>query len=82
MTRYIVHQYGFPGGADDNAGDIRDVGSILGWGRPPGEGRSYPLQSSCLEKPMERGAWQATVHGVAKSWTRLSDFTFFHTSIK
>ena len=76
MTRYIVHQYGFPGGADDNAGEIRDVGSILGWGRPPGEGHSYPLQSSCQENPMDGGAWQATVHGVAKSWTRLSYFTF------
>ena len=42
----------------------------------PGEGNSTPLQYSCLENPMDRGAWQATVHGVAQSWTRLSDFTF------
>ena len=41
-----------------------------------GEGNGTPLQYSCLENPMDRGAWWATVHGVAKSWTRLSDFTF------
>ena len=46
---------------------------------PPGEGNGTPLQYSCLENPMGRGAWWAAVHGVAKSWTRLSDFTFtFH----
>ena len=54
-----------------NAGDLRDVGSIPGWGRFPGEGNSNPLQSSCLENPMDRGAWQATVHGVAKSRRQL-----------
>ena len=43
-----------------------------------GEGNGNPLQYSCLENPMDGGAWQATVHGVAKSWTRLSDFTLFH----
>ena len=42
-----------------------------------GEGNGTPLQYSCLENPMDGGAWWATVHGVAKSWTRLSDFTFF-----
>ena len=56
-----------------NAGD---VGSIPGLGRSPGEGNGNPLQHSCLENPMDGGAWWATVHGVAKSWTRLSDFTF------
>ena len=45
--------------------------SIPGSGRPPGEGNGNPLQCSCLENPMDRGAWQATVHGVTKSWTRL-----------
>ena len=55
-----------------NAGDIRDMGSIPGSGRSPGEGHSNPLQNSCLENPMDRGAWQATVHGVRKSWTTLS----------
>ena len=49
-----------------------DPGSITGSGRSPGEGNSYPLQYSCLENPMERGAWRAAVHGVAKSWTQLS----------
>ena len=56
-----------------NAEDIRDVGLNLGLGRSLGEGNSNPLQYSCLENPMDRVAWQATVHGVAKSWTRLSD---------
>ena len=53
-----------------------DLGSIPGLGRSPGEGNGNPLQYSCLENPMERGVWWATVHGVAKSRTRLSDFTF------
>ena len=52
-----------------NVGDIRDVGSIPGPGRSPGEGHGNPLQYSCLENPMDRGAWQATVHMVAKSDT-------------
>ena len=56
-----------------NAGDIRDTGSILESGRSPGGGHGNPLQYSCLENPMDRGAWQATVHGVAKSRTQLSD---------
>ena len=50
-----------------NAGDIRDMSLISGLGRSPGEGQGNPLQYSCLEKPMDRGAWQATVHGAAKS---------------
>ena len=54
-----------------NAGDIRDAGSILGWEEPLEEGMA-PLQYPCLENPMDRGAWRATVHGVAKSRTRLS----------
>ena len=52
-----------------NAGNPRDVGSIPGSGRSPGEGNGSPLQYSCLRNPMDRGAWQATVDGVAKSWT-------------
>ena len=52
-----------------NAGDIRDAGSIPGSERRPGEGNGNPLQYSCLENPMDRGAWQATVHEVAKSQT-------------
>ena len=56
-----------------NAGD---PSSIPGSGRSPGEGNSNPLQYSCLENPVDRGAWRATVHGTAKSRTRLSNFTF------
>ena len=55
-----------------NAGDL---GSIPGPGRSPGEGNGNPLQYSCLENPMDGGAWGATVHGVAESRTQLSDFT-------
>ena len=54
-----------------NAGDIRDMGSIPGLGRSPGGGHGNPFQYSCLEKPMDRGAWQATVNRVAKSQTQL-----------
>ena len=54
-----------------NAGDIRDVGSILGLGRSPGEINGNLLQYSCLENPMDRGAWQPMVHGVTKSRTGL-----------
>ena len=56
-----------------NAGDIRDMGSIPGPGRSPGEGNGNPLQYSCLENAMDRGAWWSTVHEIAKSQTRLSD---------
>ena len=54
-----------------NAEDLRDVGSIPGSGRSPGGGHGKPLQYSCLENPMDRRAWQATVHRLAKSWTLL-----------
>ena len=60
-------------------GGTRDADSIPGLGRSPGGGHGNPLQYSCLENPRDRGAWWAAVHGVAKSRTRLSDFTFnFH----
>ena len=52
-----------------NAGDTRNTSSIPGSGRSPGEGNGNPLQYSCLENPMDGGAWRATVHGVAKSQT-------------
>ena len=67
----------FPGGSEGKASahNAGDPGSIPGSGRSPGEGNGNPLQYSCLENPMDGGAWQATVHGVAKSQTRLSDFT-------
>ena len=54
-----------------NAGDIKDAGSISGSGKSPGGGHGNPLQYSCLENPMDRGAWQATVHRVTKNWTLL-----------
>ena len=53
-----------------------DLSSIPGSGRSPGKGNGNPLQYSCLENPMDGGAWWATVHGVAKSQTQLSDFSF------
>ena len=55
-----------------NAGDIRDVGLIPGSGRSPGEGYGNPLQHSCLENSMDKGAWWVTVYRVTKSQTRLS----------
>ena len=54
-----------------NVGDVRDMGSILGWGGFSEGGHGNPLQYSCLENAMDRGAWQVTVHRVAQSWTRL-----------
>ena len=50
-----------------NAGDVRDVGSIIGWGRSPGGGDGNPFQYSCLENPMDRKAWWATDHRVSES---------------
>ena len=69
---------GFPGSSavKVSACNAGDLGLIPGLGRSPGEGNGNPLQYSCLENPMDGGAWWATVHRVAKSWTRLSDFTF------
>ena len=61
-----------------NARYIRGTGFIPRSGRSPGGGRVNPLQYSCLENPMDRGAWQATVHRVAKSWTRLKQLSM-HT---
>ena len=60
-----------PSGSDgeESACNAENSGSIPGSGRPPGEGNGNPLQYSCLENFMDRGAWQATVLGVAKSWT-------------
>ena len=59
----------------DSACDAGDTSLIPGLGRFPGEGNGYPLQYSCLETPMDRGAWRAAVHGVTKSQTRLSTHT-------
>ena len=62
---------GFPGGlgGNESACNVGDLGLIPGLERSPGEGNGNPLQCSCLENSMDRGAWRATVHGVAKSQT-------------
>ena len=83
-TCHGCYLYGFPGGSEDKASacNAGDPGSIPGLGRFPGEGNGNPLQYSCLENPMVRGAWRATVHGVTKSQTRLSNFTMGATSTR
>ena len=58
-----------------NAGDLRDAGSYPGSGRSPGGGHGNPLQYSCLENPMGRGAWWATIHRITKSQTRLKQLS-------
>ena len=70
----------FPGGSEVKASacSAGDLASIPGSGSSPGEGNVTPLQYSWLEKPMDGGAWWATVHGVEKSRTRLSHFTSLH----
>ena len=75
---------GLPGGAGGKdpaceAGGGRDVGSIAGSGRCPGGGHGNPLQSSCLQNPIDRGAWWATVRGVAQSQTRLKQLSTAHS---
>ena len=75
ITANIFSAYYEPGSPDDkeSACNAGDLGSIPGLGRSPGGGNGNPLQYSCLENPMDRGAWQVTVHGVAKSRTWLSN---------
>ena len=70
----VIPQTGLPGGSDgkESARNAGDPGSICGSGRSPGDGNGNPLQYSCLENSMDRGAWQVTVCGAAKSWTQLS----------
>ena len=77
----LSSRWGFPDGSEVKASacNAGDLGLIPGLGRTPGEGNGNPLQYSCLENPVDGGAWWATAHGVAKSWTRLRDLTFtFH----
>ena len=76
MARLVSLGFTFPGEGKGSACNVGDPGSIPRLGRFPGEGNGNSFQYSCLENPMDGGAWWATVHGVAKSWTRLSDFTF------
>ena len=71
-------------GGKESACNVGDLSLIPGSGRSPGEGNGNPHQYSCLENPMDGGVWQATVNGIAKSWTWLSDFTFiimYHFSL-
>ena len=81
LSRLTSFCSGFPGGSDgkESACNAGDLGSIPGWGRSPGEGNGTPLQYSCLEHPMDGGAWWAAVHGVAKSQPRLEWLTETHT---
>ena len=79
ISRCLVMTQGLPGGVvvknlPANAGDARDMGLIHGLGSSPGVGNGNSLQCSCLENSMDRGAWQATVHGVTKSWIWLSTY--------
>ena len=78
LTQQRFSKKDFPGGSEGKASayNAGDPGSIPGSGRSPGEGNGNPLQYSCLENSMDGGAWLATVHGVTKSRTRLSNFTF------
>ena len=78
MTKFLSGVYSDGSKVKASACNVGDLGLIPGSGRSPGEGNGNPLQYSCLENPMDGGAWWAIVHGVAKSWTRLSDFTFTH----
>ena len=80
ISYLIVISQDFPGGSGGKASayNVGDQGSIPGLGRSPGEGNGNPLQQSYLENPMDEGAWQATVHGVTRSRTRLNDFTSLH----
>ena len=66
-----MNGWGFPGGSDgkESACNAGDLGSILESGKSPGGGHINPLQYSCLENSIDRGAWQATVERIAKSWT-------------
>ena len=81
---WSIHILGFPHGSEVKASacNVGDLGSIPESGRSPGEANDNPLQYSCLENPMDWGAWWTTVHRVTKSRTRLRDFTHFtHTYI-
>ena len=71
IKTFLRDIWDFPGGSDGkvSAYNAGNPGSIPGLGRSPGEGNGYPLQYSCQEHSMDRGAWQATVHAVVKSWT-------------
>ena len=83
VPMFIIYALGFPGGSEVKASACKggDLGSIPGLGRSPGEGNGNPLQYSCLQNPVDGGAWWAIVHRVAKSQTWLNDLTFTFTLI-
>ena len=78
---YGIENLGFPCGTvvKNLPVNARDMGWIPQWGRSPGEGNGNPIQYCCLGNPMDKGAWQATVPGVTKSWTHLSNWAGMHT---
>ena len=75
LLQWPVKTYGLPWwlSGEESSCNVGDASLIPGSGRSPGEGNGTPLQYSCLENPMDRGDWQATVYRVAKSWIQLSD---------
>ena len=75
LTFYQIYSFGSD--VKESTSNVGNLGSIPGLERSPGEVNGCSLQYSCLENSMDRGDWQATVHGFVKSWTWLSDFTFF-----
>ena len=74
LLTVLIHM-GFPGHSHSKESSCKagDSGSIPGLERPPGDGNGYHIQYSCLDSSMDRGAWRATVHGIANSWTQLKD---------
>ena len=83
--RHLPSKEGFPGGSDskESSCNARDLSLIPGLGKSPGERNGNPLHYFCLENSMHSGAWQATIHGVIKSWTQLSNYvpTCLHFSV-
>ena len=71
LIMLVQMSMGFPGGSDskESACNVGDLGLMAGLGRSPGEGNGYSLQYSCLKNSVDRGAWRAAIHRVAKSWT-------------
>ena len=80
---FLAISMGFPGDSEVkvSACNVGDLGSIRGLGRSPGEGNGNPFQYSCLENPMDGGAWWVTVHRVTKSQTQLSDLCLLQRNV-
>ena len=84
LSQHLNPDRGFPGSppGKESICNAEDSGSIPGLGRSSGGEYGHPLQYSCLENPMDRGAWRATAHGVAESWIRLTKHTQSHSRVK